>query len=430
MNQLFFVLFVPLILVGSLSFISTDSGYLHLENSIQASRVGLNGPSQDGSGNPCPEGQFLDIAQSTCFPLAKNFGFQLDEFVGAFENRIFNLDECTGTALDELLDEMTPTGGTALLPECVIEIDHSMTIPSNVIFQGSGIDKTTLVASPDFTGNMLRGKEAENIIIRDLTLDGMGTDSTGIVVWYVRNVLIERVRVHHNGDNGITFRYATQITVRYSESHDHTRWHGINSKDCFPDNENVPDLEECREDAGETSPGVLWSRDYALYSNRLYNNGEYGINAHASFGEIAGNLVENNLYGSKFPDASFLWIHQNRFAQNHLWGTRSYNTLDRSARLAKDVVFYQNQFEENGDYPIRVTNPAQSIFIIDNQYQNNSENRLRIDDVTTFICPDTAESSLEVDGDAPQTATLDQCTLANIAELFELSTLYLPYINP
>lgn len=242
--------------------------------------------------------------------------------------------------------------------------------------------------------------------------------------------------MHQNGGSGITFRYAQQITVRYSESHDHVEYHGIGSKDCFPNEDDVPDSVECRDDAveieqgvfwsEETGPGALWSQDYAVYSNRLYNNGDYGINLHASSGEIAGNVSESNFYGSKFPDASRLWIHHNRMDKNSLWGLRIYNTIEVNARQAGNVIVYQNSFSENGDYPIRVIEPAENVILIDNTYTLNVQNRLRINSTIAYACPDTAEETMPVDGEPLQIATEAICDLNSVSTLFPLIPTYIP----
>ncbi|MEZ4664419.1 MAG: hypothetical protein R2911_43360 [Caldilineaceae bacterium] len=100
------------------------------------------------------------------------------------------------------------------------------------------------------------------------------------------------------------FRYSRNFTVRYSASHDAKTFHGIGTKDCFPKS-STPDAQECcTAAASNVSPGALWTNNYAIYSNRFYRNGEYGLDSHSSDGEIAGNMMENNRYGTKFPDAS------------------------------------------------------------------------------------------------------------------------------
>lgn len=382
-------------------------------------------PARAAASNPCSEGQFLDITAGVCRSLAKEFGFQQAEFDDQFREVDYHVNSCTEDELEQNLSSAALTGGTVWVPECEILISKSITVPDNVILQGAGMDRTILKAQATFTGNMIRSKQSTNVIIRDISLDGSSTDSTGIVVWYVKNVLIERVRVHHNGRSGITFRYAHQVTIRYSISHDHTTWHGINSKDCFP-GEVTPDIQECRIDAGDVAPGVLFSRHYALYSNQLYNNGDYGINTHASWGEIAGNVSEKNRHGSKFPDTTQLWIHHNRFSDNANWGSRVYNTLDRSARTASNLVFYENYFSNNGDYPVRIREPAQNVYLFNNMYEGNIHNRLRIRNASVSICPETAETALLVDGDAPVISHAEQCDLSRVSELFPVTTVYMP----
>lgn len=406
---------------------------IHALNRLSTLTALDSAPSGSTIENPCPEGEFLDLGASSesgtnvCRPLAKQFGFEQAIFDEIFSHAEFALDSCTEDALRNLLNQARSVGGTVSLPACTIPLSSSMTIPSNVILQGAGIDQTIFEAQAGFTGNMLRSKQDANIIIRDLTVDGAMTDSTGILVWYVDNVLIERVRVHHNGGSGITFRYAQGITIRYSESHDHVEFHGIGSKDCFPNEDNVPDSLECREDAGETAPGTLWSRDYAVYSNRLYNNGDYGIDIHGSSGEVAGNISESNFYGSKFPDASRLWIHHNWMNGNTLWGLRIYNTLEATTRRAGQAIVYQNRFATNGDYPVRFDEPARQIVLIDNVYSMNELNRLRINDVSVYRCPNTTEETIAVDGTPMQVGTDEMCDLASVSTLFPLSSLYVPF---
>lgn len=379
-----------------------------------------------GDLNPCPEGEFLDLADDVCRPLAKNFGFDPVEFASNFSGEEFTLGSCTQSALLELLFRAKPTGGTIFLPACTIPLTQSITIPGNTIFQGAGRDQTIFQAQPALSGNVLRSDHDENMVVRDLTIDGGGNGRIGILTWYARNVLIERVRVQHNQGSGITFRYAQKVTIRYNESHDHVEFHGISSKDCSPVDDELPDFLECQAQAGDLSPGTLWSRDYAVYSNRLYNNGDYGINIHASMGEVAGNLSENNAYGSKFPDASHVWIHHNQMVGNGSWGLYMYNTLDTSARIAGRSVIYENRFATNGDYPVRIHDPAHSVILIDNRYDDNMLNRLRILGEPTYICPGTTEVDMVVDGLPLQTALLEECDLGQVSNLFPLSTVFLP----
>ena len=151
------------------------------------------------------------------------------------------------------------------------------------------------------------------------------------------------------------------------------------------------------------------------------------MNFHASKGEIAGNISENNKYGSKFPDASRLWIHSNRFRNNDRWGLYMYNTLDEETRVAGNSVIYLNEFSNNGNYPLRVHAPAHNVLAIDNLYSNNELNDLRIVDAQFFICPNSTESEMTIAEERPvQIAVPTQCDLANVADLFPLSLVYLP----
>ena len=369
-----------------------------------------------GQVNECPEGQFLDLGSGTCRNLVKEFGFR------PFQPRPFagevSLSQCKYTALANLVDQMGRSGGTILLPPCIIEIDKPLTIPDNTILQGVGIGKTILIAAKGFEGNMLRIKQAENVIIRDLTLDGNRTYSTNILINSARNVLLERIEAHNTKRTGITFRYTRNITIRYSASHDHATWHGIGSKDCFPKGD-TDELKECELAAGDVSPGSLWSQNYAIYSNRLYKNADYGLDSHASYGEIAGNVIIGNERGTKFPDASQLWIHHNLIADNNDWGTRVYSTLKIPEKRPRQIVYFENLFQANRGYPVNLSNPTSNLYLIANRYLGNQPQRLSISEAEVYTCPGTQDSQIAIRGRALRLTSNAKCNLENIEQIFE-----------
>lgn len=364
--------------------------------------------------NVCPEGQYLDLASNTCRNLTKNYGFQAAEFASHHGAKEVTLAACTQGALISALDSVKSGGGTVKIPACTINISQNIDIPSGVLLEGAGIGKTKLQASSGFSGNLLRIYHAEHVIVRDLSIDGAGSISTGISTQYSHNVMVERVDAGNADGAGMRFRYSRNFTVRYSASHDAKTFHGIGTKDCFPKSA-APDAQECAASAGSVAPGALWTNNYAIYSNRFYRNGEYGLDSHSSDGEIAGNIMENNRYGTKFPDASNLWIHHNRIVNNREWGSHLYATVDIAARAPHNVVFFHNEISGNGSYPIMMRAPANNVYLINNTYQNNSPNALLVKDVAAYTCSGSPDANM---GASLKTASSQQCDLAAVAHIF------------
>lgn len=405
----------PIAIVLIASFVFTLSDFRH-----SAAATDAKNSAQMGSvltPNVCPEGQYLDLTTETCRNLVKDFGFDANQFEDQFSGKEYALGSCSESALKDIFKRIGSDGGKVILPACTITVSGGLEVPSNVILQGAGIDRTIFRSSSSFSGIMLKAKYRENVIIRDLSVDGRRANNTGIVLWYADNALVERVNVHHTGKSGIIFRYAKQVTIRYSSSHDQVLWHGIDSKDCFP-NDSRPDSQECASDAGNVGPGTLWSHDYAIYSNRLYNNGRFGLDVHANDGEIAGNLIFKNSYGSKLPDASHVWVHRNKFSDNDHWGSWVYNTVDAPEKRAGNVVYFENIFEGNKEYPLYIAEPARDIYLINNEYRNNSPNKLRLVPSSVYACSGSADAGMGVDGAQPRTAGGDKCALNQVAHIF------------
>ena len=368
--------------------------------------------------NSCAEGQYLDLDSDMCRSLVKNFGFDADAFQQNFSNREYTVTSCDESAIREQFNDIDSSGGTVMLPACTITVKNGLVLPSNTIVQGAGVGRTIFKAASGFTGNVIKAKYEENVIIRDLSVDGGNVAGGGILLWYSDNALVERVDVYASQKSGIIFRYSQRITIRYSESHHHKTYHGIDSKDCFPKS-STPDSQECADQAGPVAPGVLYSTNYAIYSNKLHSNGRYGLDSHASNGEVAGNQINNNDYGSKFPDASYVWIHHNNFSDNDHWGSWVYNTLDTSAQTASKIVFFENHFANNNGYPVDVDNPARDIYLISNTYHANQQNRLSITDASVYVCTGTQDATIGAVGTSnPRTASAAQCDLAKVAHLF------------
>lgn len=369
------------------------------------------------STNVCPEGQYLDLSANTCRNLAKGFGFKADEFAQNHGSKEITLASCSQAALVDALDSLKGGGGTVKIPACTINVSQGIYIPSGVLLEGAGIDKTKLQATSGFGGNLLQIKTVEHVIVRDLSVDGGGSVGTGIMTWYAHNVMVERVDVGNADGAGMRFRYSRNFTVRYSASHNSKQFHGIGTKDCFPGS-SKPDDQECAESAGNVSPGALWTNNYAIYSNRFYKNGEYGLDSHSSDGEVAGNIMEDNRYGTKFPDASNLWIHHNRIANNRDWGSHLYATVEIAARAPRNVVFYKNNISGNGSYPIMMRSPVNNVYLIDNSYASNNPNSLLVKDVTAYTCSGTADAGMSINGGPLKTASAQQCDLGAVAHIF------------
>lgn len=367
----------------------------------------------------------MDLTAKMCRKLDHKFGFDQKLFEQNVGDREFALpqDKCTIADLQTLLESIGPDGGVILLPACTIRVSQRIFLPSNVIFQGAGVGKTILQAAQEFDDTVVQVRNGSNVIMRDFTVDGAESAHLLVSAWYADNVLIERIEARNSNGSGIHFRYAKRVTVRYSESKNHKQWHGISSKDCFPSQANVADSQECNEEfvdnarGGNTAPGVLWSENYAVYSNRLHGNGDYGLDLHASTGEVAGNLVLDNARGVKFPDAANVWVHHNQIAGSSWWGAFFYNTVDIEERASRNIAFYANTIGRNGLVQARIEKPASNIYFIDNTY-TSVVNIIR-NQSTIYRCTGTQDESIFVYGTRFKNAKAEQCALPKIGELFE-----------
>lgn len=392
-------------------------------SALEATFVLQQTPAQVRTENPCPEGQFLNLQTEACQPLDKSFGFDADIFAENIGTAEFTLEECTDDALQELLDAVEGTGGTVTIPACTMQVDRKLFVPSNVVLQGAGVGQTVLQTDASFDETVLQVRHASNVIVRDITLDGGGGGHLLLSSWYADNVLFERIEARNARGTGINFRYTQRITIRYSSSRNNGTWHGIASKDCFPGDEEQDDIDECiaqfEEKADEVAetPGVLWSENFAIYSNNLSNNGGYGLDLHASRGEVAGNLMENNGYGSKFPDSSNLWIHHNRISGNRWWGTFLYGTVDIEERASRQLLFYANTFGRNGILQMRIHAPVRDVYLMLNEYTSFLNARY-VSGAQLYLCQNGADTRVFTYGTRPIGINPTQCTLENASTVF------------
>lgn len=355
--------------------------------------------------NPCSEGEFYDLNASICRPLCKpDLGFDIDRFNQASSSTVYTLNQCTHTALNNLLNSIGPQGGIIQLPACTITIAGKVWLTENTILQGAGIGQTVIQAAPGYTGHMLEMRKIKNSVLRDLTIDGNGQYVLSSITWYCDNVLIERVEVKNSARTGIDFRYSKHVTIRYCVAHGAGAYHGIASKDCS-NASPLPDHEHCSNEAGNTSPGVLWTTNYAIYSNDTYNNTDHGFLSHALNGEIAGNRAANNGFGAKFFDGENILIHHNTFEGNANYGTSVNWSIDIPERLPGNLVFFENEYLNNGAQPFKISGWSTikndyveliDIYLLNNYFAGNTPNEIR--NVTLpgilKICPGSQEDQM------------------------------------
>lgn len=394
--------------------------------------------------NACPDGQFLKLTDRSCAPLDKSFGFSQAQFDLSAKNYILSSTCSTTDFLYQLNLIKVNSGGTLVLPaECTLSFTAPFEIPSNTIIQGAGSGRTMLYTDtwgstvPAFVRveNTAASSRpgAENIIIRDLTIgssssltpsvSGSATAVMNLAIASSSNVLVERVELAGGGRSNLNVRHGQGITVRYVNSYgaSSSSASGIGAKDCFPTDlssgETVTDdnpadgrfsKSEC--DRGESR---YWSEDFAVYSNRIVGNGS-GLDLHTLSTEVAGNVVSDNNWGSKFPEpAKDLWIHDNVFANSGQWGSSSVTqycgAIDSTLQVANHV-YYRNQYLNNGTgasqtFGWRVQR-GKDVILVGNTYSGNGlSNKWRIDDSCTT--PDLASTVSYCEGDGIASSTLE-----------------------
>jgi hypothetical protein len=321
--------------------------------------------------NPCPEGEYLDL-QSSCAPLiVPAMGFDRADFLAdfaPFATNVQTLSQCTEIELEAALDAVAQAGGGIVaIPACTISVSESFDVPSNTILRGSG-PATRLVAVPGYLKHMIDVDISKNVVIQDMSLVGAAALGKGVVIRRSGNVLVERLSVESFGHSNVMFRNARLVTIRYIQSTNAKDFHGVESKDCTARDPEIPDEVECALTAYPFGHGSPFTVSFSVYSSYFSGNGSYGIDIHASSGEVAGNVSIGNTKAAKFPDAMNVVIHHNRFDSG--LGLRFYNTYTIAGRWVRDIVLYRNEFLiPDGDYTLSGDTGTEDIYLLDNQYE-------------------------------------------------------------
>jgi len=328
--------------------------------------------------NPCPDGSFEDITGSgSCTPLMHpGRGFDQAQFNAALPSASVTVTSCTQSAVQAGLNTIS-SGGTINLPACTINLSSSLNIPSNTIFNGAGAGQTQFICGT--ISNCLRMKNRQNIIIQDVSVDGLGTspaNGAAILAWYTNNILVQRTETERT-DQGIVFRYSSQITARYNHTHNHFTNHGIASKDCFSTS-----LASCQSafngSSTGTTHGTLWSNDISIYSNESYGNALYGIDMHGDVFEMAGNNIYGNRHGIKLPDAHTGKIWHNKIASgptSNLGCIWTYDTLggNIASQIPHDLIFFENDIGGCTPDAFEIKNGAYDIQLLCNSYSGSGQ---------------------------------------------------------
>lgn len=380
--------------------------------SVQA--AGAYADSNGSISSPCPTGQFLDGRNNQCRALVHpEYGFRTDEFNVLVAGTVYTLQVCTESELKNLLSVVGPAGGTINIPACTIEISGPLSLPNNVILQGSGVDKTIIKAGAGSTDQLILVKNKHNVVLRDMSLDAGGLYLQTVLIWYADNVTLERLHVFGSTRTAVELRYVTKLSVRYVRAHHAGTYHGIVIKDCLNETP-IPNLARCQAQYNGFSHqyGPLWTTSFQIYSNTVYNNADHGLDIHGTYGEVAGNYSHDNMYGSKFMDGQYLDIHHNRFENNASWGTHVNVSIDIADLIPTDIFYYQNDFiGSRADYPVRIADPASNIRLAYNTYSGSTNNALRITAATThvFVCADGQDAAMVFDGNQPSILSQTEC---------------------
>ena len=394
---------------------------------------------QSGNANPCPDGHFLNLLQTgngvdECRPRDTSFGFdseQFDKVIMGPEWLQLHLDDCTEKALGVQLERLKGHGGMLQLPACEIGLTKPIYIPNRTILQGAGIGQSVLFVDaeewgPDgavirveypktYSGKYLGPgihtvQWCGDVVLRNFSVRGNQSKGGNLIhlVW-ADNVLVEHVEAYQAQKTALHFRHAHRVTIRYSSFHHSHKHHGIATKDCYWNAQGTGIRTANRSYCDRGNP-KYWSDDYAIYSNEMDHNARgMGLDTHGSRGEIAGNLLTNNAWASKFVEpARDLFVHDNLFhgssgrlnddgTRTVSWGAKITNQgfapdddprTDATLHVMRHA-YYRNTFSSNGNndpegYGVRVDHGTADIFFLKNQYRGNGNgNKLRL----TFLPP-------------------------------------------
>ncbi|NCA93768.1 MAG: hypothetical protein EOM84_01175 [Sphingobacteriia bacterium] len=126
-------------------------------------------------------------------------------------------------AIQTALDTAGINSTTVFLPKGIYRVSN-LNVPSNVIVQGEGQNSTIIKLLNSATGNCLSVSDSNNVIIRDLQLDGNRVNNStngdsadsnwnGIWVNGATDIIIERVYSRSNGYHGIIMVNVSRIRV-------------------------------------------------------------------------------------------------------------------------------------------------------------------------------------------------------------------------
>jgi len=294
----------------------------------------FNGPIR----NPVEEGKYTDptdgdSTKNLQFP---QWGFVLDDFLGVLPTRSITAST-TNEIYDGVAELKAQGGGTLTIAPGTYTMNTTVNARSGtlydarVIIQGSGVGATVLKAGniPDASSLLHYGK-AQNVVIRDMTLDANGRVIHLINIGKGLNFLAERLNVI-GGRTGIYMEGVARATVRFCEVSGQYMYHGISAGD------------------GDNSlNGAPLPTLVSVYSNYVHsapNTNEYGIDLHVDSGEVCGNHVKDRDKPSKCPDGNEIYWHNNFFEGGNSEGGTRFYAIDQGNGFT--CYFYDNHYKDH-----------------------------------------------------------------------------------
>ena len=326
------------------------------------------------SGNPCNEDEYLDLSDggNSCKNILNtDYGFDWDRFNAAHNpNNVQNLleSQCTDEGIRSLFAAVENQGGGVInLPACTITLNRRLHVPPNTIVQGRGAGQTKFIVHGDnyfYVGEDDESKpKKQNIIVRDIEIDGENIGGRLFRIYRMENVLVERVSTHHSLErNGFAYQGTDNLTLRYNTSYGHGR-HGIEVSNDHPYDR---------------------SKNNLIYSNNVYDNGGLSIDAHTQFTEVAGNRFHGSEDGTKNITANDMIYHHNLF-EAHEYAKhnpsnpdrilsrvlRSYQSEKDNFAIPNNLIFAENVFRNNKGRIGIIHAPTYDYYLINNTYENN-----------------------------------------------------------